>query len=132
MDENKDYSTKKYRIRHEASTLIKYLEWKSQSENVIDKFLLAENVLDKIVSTYFQKIVNKEIMVSKRKMNGRKDRSLLMSNDTHELIEDKHKLVHLTKGESIEISLFIYAQEHLTSDEIKQNGLDMWDITFKG
>jgi hypothetical protein len=124
----KDYSIKKYRIRPEAMKLIKYLNWKetSQKKEEEDKFFL-----DKIVNTYFSQILAGQILMQKEKISGRKDRSLLLKNDTHQLIDKKHSKAKCTMGETIEFSLFIYAQENLTSEELKMNDLNAWNITYR-
>jgi hypothetical protein len=123
----KDYSKKKYRIRPEAMKLIKYLNWKETSQKEEeDKFFL-----DKIVNTYFSQILAGQILMQKEKISGRKDRSLLLKNDTHQLIDKKHSKAKCTRGETIEFSLFIYAQENLTSEELKMNDLNAWNITYR-
>ncbi|AJQ62749.1 hypothetical protein BTT_64300 (plasmid) [Bacillus thuringiensis serovar morrisoni str. 4AA1] len=122
----KDYSIKKYRVRPEAMKLIKYLNWKETSQKEEDKFFL-----DKIVNTYFSQILAGQIIIQKEKISGRKDRSLLLKNDTHQLIDKKHSKAKCTMGETIEISLFIYAQENLTSEELKMNDLNAWNITYR-
>ncbi|MED2440109.1 hypothetical protein P4W20_24875, partial [Bacillus thuringiensis] len=120
------YSIKKYRIRPEAMKLIKYLNWKETSQKEEDKFFL-----DKIVNTYFSQILAGQILIQKEKISGRKDRSLLFKNDTHQLIDKKHSKAKCTMGETIEFSLFIYAQENLTSEELKMNDLNAWNITYR-
>lgn len=122
----KDYRIKKYRVRAETINIIKYLEWKAMTAEGRDKFFL-----DRIITTYFPRILNKEILVLKEKKKGREDRSIILKNTTHDLISSTHKSVHFTMGEIIEVCLFVYAQEHLTLAEIKHNGLDKWEISYR-
>lgn len=124
--DKKNYSIKKYRVRPEVTTLLKYLEWKTIVDAGEKKFLL-----DQIITTYFPKILTRDIVVLKEKIRGRGDKSLLLRDTTHELIDNKHKQVNFTMGEVIEVSLFIYAQEHFTSEELRKNGLDRWGISYR-
>ncbi|MFT0137133.1 hypothetical protein ACEK07_00195 [Alcanivoracaceae bacterium MT1] len=123
--------TFKFRVRPFFKTSLLYLEWKELCADV-NKEHAKQFVLDKVVMTIQEKLSNYELKIHMDSFKGyRHDLRFSLSKQSNDFIREFAKKNQLYIAEALEIILYVYCSEFLSTQEIKDNGLHNWQIGFQ-
>lgn len=120
--------TKKFRVREELYTVVKYLEWKhlilgAKKEEI--KYLVNDIILETIKSDFFN--LN---FVIQPYGKTRESLGFTLSNETIDLLKKKSEEMQLYMGELIEVCVYIHFMKVCSKEEFLMNTLNKWGIVL--